>query len=116
MKKLTDLEYLRLSKGGKALYKIKLFLSSIFPAIGNGIKRLGRSVGGFFQKIWNGLRDIGRTFKDGSWQTKLSYFVMGFGNYIPDFMLKFSVNHCTGIIRAIPIINCSPINQNRLFQ
>ena len=80
MKKLTDLEYLRLSKGGKALYKIKLFLSSIFPAIGNGIKRLGRSVGGFFQKIWNGLRDIGKTFKDGSWQTKLSYFVMGFGN------------------------------------
>lgn len=80
MEQLTDLQYLELHKFAQIWYRIKLFFFGI-PA---WFKRFGL-------KIWNTIKkfglkikdeavDIGTTFKDGDWKTKVSFFIFGFGN------------------------------------
>ena len=82
MKKLNDLEYLKLSKMGALWYNIKLFILCTFPhwlwndlCLGtwNFIKKTGRG-------IKNEFVDIGTTFAKGNWAVKLSFFLFGFGN------------------------------------
>ena len=80
MKKLNDLEYLKLNKFQQLTYKLKLFFCAI-PAwlmkallvIWGGIKGAGLAVRDEFL-------DIGRTFKNGNWAVKLSFFLFGAGN------------------------------------
>ena len=80
MKKLNDLEYLKLSKFQAFLYNLKLFLCAI-PGF---FKWLGISIARFFLGCWESLRDgcldIVHTFKDGNWAVKLSFLLFGFGN------------------------------------
>ncbi len=80
MKRYSDLEYLRLSKGQKFLYRFVSFFVSIPRAIGNLFLGIGR----FFKKLGIGIgkefADIVTTFVKGDWKTKTSYLVMGFGN------------------------------------
>lgn len=80
MKKLTDLEYLKLNRFKKLCYNILMFLIgiplwfvSIGKAIGRGFKKIGLG-------IKNEILDIIHTFKNGSWITRVSYVIMGFGN------------------------------------
>ena len=80
MKKLTNLEYLQLGKFKRFLYKFANFFAAIpekfvsfFKAIWKVIVKLGC-------KIKDVFKNIGSTFKNGPWQTKLSYLIMGFGN------------------------------------
>lgn len=81
MKKYSDLEYLRLSKWQKFLYKIVSFFTSIPTGIVNGC----RSIASFFKKVVIGIgnffADLVSTFVHGSGTTKLSYLVMGWGNF-----------------------------------
>lgn len=80
MQKYSDLEYLRLSKGKKILYKI----ASFFAAIPRGIANFFKKIGMFFVKaakaVGNEVAGIVRTFVKGDWKTKISFFIMGFGN------------------------------------
>ena len=80
MKRYSDLEYLRLSKGQKFLYK----LTSFFAAIPRKLWNLVLSIGRFFKNIGLGLAgelaDLVQTFKNGDWKTRTSYLVMGFGS------------------------------------
>ena len=80
MKQYSDLEYLRLSRREKFLYKLLRFLIAIPVGIGH-----------FFAKLWNGIiagvkavgreiADICSTFAHGDWKTRTSFVVMGFGN------------------------------------
>ena len=80
MKQYTDLEYLKLSRGQKLLYKIASFFCSIpqkikglFVGLWNLIKGAGKAIGSEAADIWI-------TFRDGDWKTKLSFLIMGFGN------------------------------------
>lgn len=80
MKAKTDLEYLKLNKFQKFLYKLLKFIVSIplwFKKLGikiwKGIKWLGL-------KIANEAITLFKTFRDGNWKTKVSYFIFGFGN------------------------------------
>jgi len=80
MTKYSDLEYLKLSKGEKLLYKITQFFCAIprkilglFVALWNLIKKTGSAIG-------REAKDIIFTFIHGDWKTKISFFVMGFGN------------------------------------
>ena len=80
MKKYSDLEYLKLSKGKKLLYKLTSFFCSIpqkflglFVALWNLIKMIGVKIKDEAVDIWN-------TFVHGDWKTKVSFLVMGFGN------------------------------------
>ena len=80
MTQLSDLEFLKLSKGQRFGYKLGRFFTGIPKAIL-----------GFFLKIWGVIKkggaavgteiaDIVNTLIHGDWKTKLSFFVMGFGN------------------------------------
>ena len=80
MKKYSDLEFLRLSKSEKFLYKLTNFFVSIPRAISH-----------FFLGIWNFLKkivggiygefaDIIQTFINGDWKTRSSFLVMGLGS------------------------------------
>ena len=80
MKRYSDLEYLRLSKGEKFLYK----LASFFLAIPTALKNAGLAIGRFFKRIGLGIghefADLFLTFKNGDYKTRTSYLVMGFGS------------------------------------
>lgn len=42
-------------------------------------KSAGSKIAGFFKWIGNDIKEIGVTFKDGDWKTRLSFVIMGFG-------------------------------------
>ena len=80
MKKLNDLEYLKLSKFEAFVYDFKMFLF----AVPGWIK-------GLFISLWNLIQDcaiavkdefvdIITTFTEGNWAVKLSFLIFGFGN------------------------------------
>jgi arabinogalactan oligomer/maltooligosaccharide transport system permease protein len=80
MKKYSDLEYLRLSKWERIKYTILCFFFSIPTDLWNGLKKLGNGCVTLFKKIVAEFVDIGQTFKEGDWKTKVSFFILGFGN------------------------------------
>lgn len=80
VKKLTRSEYNKLNAIQKLLYKIVCFICAIpsfFARIGvaiwKGIKVFGKAVK-------NEILDVILTFKNGTWKTRVSYLIMGFGN------------------------------------
>lgn len=80
MNRLSDLQYLRLSKGQRLGYKLKCF----FAAIPQKLRTLLSGILSFLKKI-GGLvageaKFIVGTFVHGSWKTRVSYVIMGFGN------------------------------------
>lgn len=82
MKRLNDLDYLKLNKFQAFWYNFKLFFLSILPGWfkGMGLK-FWKGFLGFFIGIKDGFVDIGRTFKNGNWAVKLSFLIFGFGNF-----------------------------------
>lgn len=80
MKRLNDLDYLKLNKLQAFWYKLRLF----FCAIPAWLKRAFLKVLGLFKSLGlavkNEFVDIGSTFKQGNWAVKLSFLVFGFGN------------------------------------
>lgn len=81
MKRLNDLEYLKLGKMAAFWYNLKLFFLVAFPQwVVGAVKGLGA----FFVKFGKGFKnecvDIGTTFSKGNWAVKLSFFLFGFGN------------------------------------
>ena len=80
MKQYTELELCKLSKGQRAGIKFVAF----WAAVPGKFKNLGIKIGLFFKNLFFGIinwfKDIGLTFAHGDWKTKVSYFIMGFGN------------------------------------
>lgn len=80
MQKLSNLEYLKLKKFKKLLYKLGCFFCAIPRWFLNVFKKIGR----FFKKLGIKIKDeavdIASTFIHGDWKTKLSYLIMGFGS------------------------------------
>ncbi len=80
MTKLSDLQYLKLTKLQRFWYNLTLFLFSI-PG---WFLKLGKGIVGFFKKIGLSVRDffvdVATTFSKGNWAVKLSFFIFGFGN------------------------------------
>ena len=80
MKKLTDLEYLKLNKFQVLLYNLKRFFCAIPGWFVNMILAIGR----FFARCGIAIKDefvdIGTTFIKGNWAVKTSFFIFGFGN------------------------------------
>ncbi|MBR4656863.1 MAG: sugar ABC transporter permease [Oscillospiraceae bacterium] len=74
------MEYLKLSKGKKFLFRLLSFFKAIPKKIGNGFLGIGRFFKNFFLGIGRGCKDIVTTFVNGDWKTKISYVIMGFGN------------------------------------
>lgn len=80
MKKLNDLEYLKLNKLQAFWYKLQLF----FFAIPAWFKRLGLKIRDFIKScgiaVKDEVMDIVHTFTRGNWAVKLSFLIFGFGN------------------------------------
>ncbi len=80
MKKLNDLEYLKLGKWDLLVYNLQLFLC----AIPDWFKRLGLGIWNFFVScgvsVKEEFQDIFTTFTKGNWAVKLSFLIFGFGN------------------------------------
>ena len=80
MQQYTDMELLKMSKGKRARIKFVNF----FASIPGKFKNLGIKIGRFFKNlglgIFNWFKNLGLTFVHGDWKTKVSYFIMGFGN------------------------------------
>ncbi len=88
MRKYNDLEYLKLSKWKKLLYKIALF----FVSIPMWFVSLGKKIWGVIKKVGIGIKneavDLVVTFKDGDYKTRTSYLVMGFGSFARGQILR----------------------------
>ena len=80
MKKYSDLEYLKLSKWNRFLYTLLCLIVGIPRGIWNGMKSIGKFFAKFGIRVKDEFADIFLTFKNGDWKTRVSYFVMGFGN------------------------------------
>lgn len=80
MKRYSDLEYLRLSKWNKFVYRLLCFFAAIPRAIGRFFLNLGRKLKGAALSLGRGAKGLAETFVQGDWKTKISYVVMGFGN------------------------------------
>lgn len=80
MTRLTDLEYLKLSRLGKILYNLKLFILGIPGAFVSLGKKIAALFVRFFTFLRNEAVDIFRTFADGNIAVKLSFLIMGLGN------------------------------------
>ena len=80
MKRLNDLEYLKLSKSQALVYNLKMF----FCAIPAWFKNIFVVVLSFFKNCWVAVKDeildILRTFTKGNWAVKLSFLIFGMGN------------------------------------
>ena len=81
MKKLNDLEYLKLSKFSAFWYKILLFFCAIPTFFKNLGKKIGKGIAGCGRGIKNEVFDIGYTFAKGNWAVKISFLIFGFGNF-----------------------------------
>ncbi len=80
MKRLTTSEYIRLNFFQKILYKLACFFAAVFKLFADIGKGIGKGVKGLFKGIGKDLKDFATIFAKGSWRTKVSYFIFGFGN------------------------------------
>ena len=77
---LSTLEYQRLNFWRKIGYKTKMFFRGIPKWFADKFVKLGLLIKHFGISVWENIKDIGTTFKNGSWKTRVSYLLMGFGN------------------------------------
>ena len=82
MKRLTTSEYIRLPWYKKVLYKIVCFFAAIGLYFARFGSTIGRGVTACCKGIGRELSDLVKTFVKGSWITKVSYVIMGFGNLL----------------------------------
>ena len=87
MKKLNDLEYLKLNKLEAFLYDFKMFLCAIPVWFKNVFLAFLTICKDSCISVKDGFVDIITTFTQGNWAVKLSFFIFGFGNlYYGQFM------------------------------
>ena len=80
MKRLNDLEYLKLTKPQTALYNTQLFFCAIPGWLKNLVLKIWSVFLGFGKYLTEQAKDIGYTFAKGNWAVKLSFLVFGLGN------------------------------------
>lgn len=80
MKRLTDMEYLKLNRFKKIIYSLAVFFCNIPYKFSELFKKIGLFFKNFGLKIKNEFVDIYNTFKYGDWKTRTSFFIMGFGS------------------------------------
>ena len=80
MKKLNDLEYLKLNKLQALWYNTAMFFCAIPGWIKGFLLKVWSLFLGFGEFLTNQVKDIGYTFVKGNWAVKLSFVVFGLGN------------------------------------
>ena len=90
MKYLDTLAYLKLNKWQKFCYNLKAFFCGIPVWFVNLCKKIGRFFKNLALKIADGAVDIWNTFWHGTWSTKVSFLIMGFGSFVHGQWLRGS--------------------------
>lgn len=88
MNKKTDLEYLKLNKFQRFFYHFKNSFLSIPKKIKNLFIKLELAIKNLFLFLKNDFLDFIHTFKNGDYKTRISYFIMGFGNLFRGQILR----------------------------
>ena len=81
-------EYLRMNVFKRFFYRLAIFFRSIPGKFVKFGKKIGRAFKNFFLALAANIVDIWTTFKNGSWSTRVSYLVMGFGNLVHGQILR----------------------------
>ena len=81
MSKLTELQYLGLPPGKQKLYNIGQFFVRLPGNLLNFLKKIPLGIWKFLCMTGRFFRDIGVIFAEGDWKTRLSFFIMGFGQF-----------------------------------
>ena len=81
MKKLTELQYLGLPPFKQRLYKMGMFFTELPGKLLAGLKKIPAAIWAFLCMIGRGFKEIGLIFAHGDIFTKLSFFIMGFGQF-----------------------------------
>ena len=122
-----SLEFYKLNGLQKTFYKLLWFFLSVPKTVINIFKKAFYSIKGFILKTFSVFKNIVRFFKEGDVYTRLSYFIMGFGQFFRKqplrgilfmvfqlvftlYMLLFGVNHIgkldnLGDVAAVTVIN-----------
>lgn len=79
MKKLPELEYLGLPPAKKFRYDFCMFFTMLPGKVLGTLKKIPLGIWKFLCAIGNFFKEIGGIFRDGDWKTRMSFFVMGFG-------------------------------------
>lgn len=78
---MTFIEYQALTPAQKVAYKVKEFFSLLPGRLKTFFSAIGRFLKNLVVGIGVGLKGYGSRFSKGDFATKLSYIVMGFGNF-----------------------------------
>jgi len=78
---MTFIEYQSLTPSQKVSYKVKEFFSLLPSRIGAVVAAIGKFFKSLGLSIVAGAKGYGSRFSKGDFATKLSYIVMGFGNF-----------------------------------
>lgn len=81
MKQLTELDYLGLPPAKKKLYGIGRFFAAIPGWLLNLLKKIPVGFWHFLCRIGRFFKGIGTIFKEGDFKTRLSFIIMGFGQF-----------------------------------
>ena len=76
-----EIELLKLSKIARFGYNVVMFFAKFPRGFVAFFKKVGLGIVGFFKKVGLFFKDLVLTFIRGSWKTKISYFIMGFGSF-----------------------------------
>ncbi len=85
---MTDLGYLCLSKPMRFAYKFRKFFANLGKNLGNFFKNLPGKILKFLKKIGGVFLFLFDAFRYGSYKTKLSFLIFGFGNLIHKQFLR----------------------------
>lgn len=80
MKEKSTLEYLKMNKVVRFLYKFGMFFLAIPKKICNLFKKIGLGIVKLLKKIGSFFKNVVMWFIHGDWKTRLSYLIMGFGS------------------------------------
>lgn len=79
MKKLPELEYLGLPPVKKFGYDFCMFFTALPGKVLGALKKIPLGIWKFFCAIGNFFKEVGGIFREGDWKTRMSFFIMGFG-------------------------------------
>ena len=78
---MTDLDYLKMSKGEKLVHNAGKWIASLPKKLLNSICAIAMFFVNLVKKFIAEIKDIVMTFVHGDWKTRVSFFIMGFGSF-----------------------------------
>lgn len=85
---MNYIDYVQLNPFQRFFYKLKEFFVNLPKNIVKFFKFLGLKIAAFFCGIGRGFKNYGLRFVHGSWSTKVSYVIMGFGIMVKHQIIK----------------------------